>query len=311
MAWTKINFGDIFQVEFKALFILCLVTSTAYGGRILFINPNSQRSNTYLPIIRELLNRGHDVTAITSDGLYLDYENYNEIIVGGGSDNHDKLFFTSSNECHASKRSLSCVVYYLLDLLNIWSHGREVARAALNSSALQKFIDGNSEQFDVVISDFFTTEALYGFAYVKDAPLVLITSNDASFPIYEAAGVYSIWSNIDLLHGPYDRDLYFVDRFTNRLISFLLTRIRNWVHIRKSNQIAKEYFKGYQSFPSIGRIEKNAALILFNNFDLMNSRKVYLPGVLDIGGIDVFPVKPLPSKIQVIYQFPSYQQLIF
>lgn len=264
------------------------------------------------------------MTVIVSNELQIDDEDYNEILVVHDTNielsesfkveiplsNHlttnslpvdsEKSFARTSNSCFNQGNSLVCFFSYIRDLLNVWEYGRNLCASTLNSTSVAELINNNSEQFDLVISDFYAQEVMNMFAHINNAPLVLVSAFDEKFPIYRAMGAYSIWSSIPQLHGPYDRDENFIERLTNRVFTYILTRFRRFFHLHYCNKIVKKYFENFASAPSVRDIERKASLILFNSFDVFGEIVHRQPGVIDIGGIHVFPPKSLTQNIKVI-----------
>lgn len=176
----------------------CAVAFTALGppsvecGKILFLVPFPAPSH-WLWIehfVKELLSRGHEVTAITNFPAKEAHRNYTEILIDPPYDipYYCKL---AAYEIHHTPQTLTKRVTSLLsvpvsdiydskynsDLNNLflyWRVGISTTQYALENENVQQFIEQDDTDFDVIISEQFYQEAFLMFAHKYRAPIVTL-----------------------------------------------------------------------------------------------------------------------------------------
>lgn len=151
------------------LSVAFLLVGATSGYKILLLTPLNGKSHWLFMqhVIRALLERHHEVTAITAiawDGVKPD--NYTEILIDPPID--VEKIFPQSQVFEAESGSI------LSSLLLLPMIGKATADYALNCSNVQKFLHDDSLSFDLVINEEFYMESFSMFAHRFKAPLLAI-----------------------------------------------------------------------------------------------------------------------------------------
>jgi glucuronosyltransferase len=97
----------------------------------------------------------------------------------------------------------------------------------------------------------------------------------------------------------FNDDMTFLERTYNLMFSMADALIRKFHYLPAMNQMAKKYFSSFGSaLPSVEELEKSISLILVNSHFSMIQPRPLMPGIINIGGAHIKPLKPLPDEIQ-------------
>lgn len=139
--------------------------------------------------IQELLERGHQITAIANFPAKSPHANYTEILIDPPYD------IPHYCECFTSTIFWTTITYAFLipvpisDIFNskyssdwsnlvlYWKAGLATTQYALENTNVQQFIEQDDTDFDLVISEQFFQEAFLMFAHKYRAPIVTIGSS--------------------------------------------------------------------------------------------------------------------------------------
>jgi glucuronosyltransferase len=97
----------------------------------------------------------------------------------------------------------------------------------------------------------------------------------------------------------YDDEMTFMERAHNLAFSMFDALMRKFYYLPEMNKQARKYFGNLQSpLPSVEELEKSVAVILVNSHFAMIKPRPMMPGMVNIAGSHIKPVKPLPTDIQ-------------
>lgn len=172
-----------------SILILLLLNFLAFqtdGYRILFLAPFPVGSHWMWlnHFVKELLHRGHHVTALTNFPTKDPHQNYTEMIIDPPFHllSVCKLYFILERfaiECNfAAPREwkLEGRYYsYIQNMFLLFRIGVPTTMHAFESSAGQKLLHDPDLRFDLVISEQFQQESMLFFGHKFNAPLVTIS----------------------------------------------------------------------------------------------------------------------------------------
>lgn len=98
----------------------------------------------------------------------------------------------------------------------------------------------------------------------------------------------------------YSDDMTFFQRCHNLLFSMYDVAMRKFYYLPKMDKMAREHFSSLpQPLPSIADLEKSSVSVVLVNshFGLFHPRP-NMPGLVNVAGSHIKPIKPLPSDIQ-------------
>lgn len=97
----------------------------------------------------------------------------------------------------------------------------------------------------------------------------------------------------------YDDDMTFFQRFYNLIFSTFDMILRRFYYLPAMEKMAQEHFSNLdRPFPSIAELEKSISLILVNSHFAMTKPRPLMPGMVNIAGAHIKPLKPLPEDIR-------------
>lgn len=97
----------------------------------------------------------------------------------------------------------------------------------------------------------------------------------------------------------YDDDMTFFQRCYNLMFSMLDAAVRRFYYMPAMEKMAREHFSSLEGpLPSIAELEKSISVILVNSHFAITKPRPLMPGMVNIAGAHIKPVKPLPTDIQ-------------
>uniref|UniRef100_A0A336LLS6 UDP-glucuronosyltransferase n=1 Tax=Culicoides sonorensis TaxID=179676 RepID=A0A336LLS6_CULSO len=283
--------------------ILCFLDSNTDAYKILVLFPFIAKSHWLLfeYLIEELLEHGHEVTAITSfkpdRGLTLNgHENYTEVLIEPPFDRKKMVSLTSFYE----RKDHS----HIESLLNIYNIGLATAKYGLESKNVQKMIKGHDASFDIIVTEQFMQESWLMFAYKYKVPVVALNTfgySDAYDRIY---GYYTPWSIVPHHLLPYTDEMNFIERYHNALLCLTDWILRSFYHYPEQQKLIDRYFiphikqNSTEILPDIYELERKVALIMINSHVALDHPRPSMPNIINVGGIHLRPTKPLPRDLR-------------
>uniref|UniRef100_A0A182PLS9 UDP-glycosyltransferases domain-containing protein n=1 Tax=Anopheles epiroticus TaxID=199890 RepID=A0A182PLS9_9DIPT len=267
----------------------------AEGGKILFLVPFPAPSH-WLWIehfVKELLSRGHEVTAITNFPAKEPHRNYTEVLIDPP---YDIPYYFPVSDIYDSK--------YNSDLNNLflyWRVGLSTTQYALENENVQQFIEQDDTDFDVIVSEQFYQEAFLMFAHKYRAPIVTLCTLGHANHIDQAMGLVTPWSFVPHPVLLLSDDMTFSQRCYNFLISLADLVIRQIYYIPQQNRLAQTHFariEGPELMPSIRDLEKSISVILVNSHLSTSPPRPTIPGLVNVAGAHIKPAKELPDDIR-------------
>lgn len=129
---------------------------------------------------------------------------------------------------------MNTYVIYAMGLLNS-EHG-------LNSSNVQQFINDDSQQFDVVISEQFYQETWLVFGYKFNAPLITINTFGCTDFMDYAQGLVTPLAYVPHTFLDFDDRMSFWERSYNVFLHLVDKMIRLFYYMPQNNRLAEKYF---------------------------------------------------------------------
>ncbi|KAJ3631053.1 hypothetical protein MTP99_012208 [Tenebrio molitor] len=274
-----------------ALVLVLLVINGVQSAKILGVFPMSARSHYILgsSLMRELAERGHDVTVVSPFGE----ENppkkgsYRDVILTGFVEEHDRKV-KELNIFKKEKMNFLLLAPLMAKIMT------DMTEQTLNHTNVQKLINSN-EQFDVVIVEEFMNHAHKAFASHFKGNLVVLSTLGANSWINDLVGNPTPLSYIpDVVLG-YSSNMTFMQRLWNALTYFYRQMINQIYVLPRHNQLIKDYFP---NGPDIQDVLYNASIMLINSHQSTNQPVPYVPSMVDIGGFHIKPPKKLPQDLQ-------------
>ena len=166
-----------------------------------------------------------------------------------------------------------------------------------------------SQKFDVVITEIFGADCDAVFSYLLQAPLISVIAS-ANLPwASERVGNPENPAYDTHVLISYTEQLTFAQRLINfafHLYTSFTMRYYNAV----TTALNRDHFGSH--VPSVEKVLQNTSLIFVNSHFTVDTPRAFVPNTVEIGGIHLPPVKPLPKVNTHSYSVPlncAYKKL--
>ncbi|XP_050079134.1 UDP-glucosyltransferase 2-like [Anopheles maculipalpis] len=281
------------MIEMWKIFPLLIVLASGHGYRILglFPHPGLSHFKVFHPIMRGLANEGHHVTVVS----YFPDDNpvpgYHDLRFEG----QEILTNTFSLEDFKGRTFID----NFREFYELAAWGVSSCMAALNSSAIEEILEIHRKApFDVVVMEYFATDCMAGITWMLQAPLVGLSSCALMPWHYDRIGLPDTPSYIPSEFSTFSEEMSFLERAENWLVTRLVKILYRAVQI-SDNRLLQAKFPN-ADIPDVNEIVTNTSLILVNQHYTLSGARPLVPSVIEIGGVHIKNIKPLPTELQQI-----------
>ncbi|XP_046386467.1 UDP-glucosyltransferase 2-like [Ischnura elegans] len=272
--------------------ILLLVSCGSYAARILAIVPIVSRShhiwNSALTVA--LARRGHQITAISPDPPMENHPNLKHIIIEGAYERVQEVFHLEEWVEESDIEALKA----------FWKWGLVTCKLEIQTKGAKELLRMPPDSFDLIITEVHVNECFYlyldHFGGGTRIPVVGISAFGIAPWIDLASGSRTMPSVFAFPTLPYLSKMNFWERMKNTFITGLEWIGMMYYYLPQQQRIAEEAYG--KPLPPLQEFASNISLFLMNNHYALNGPQQQLPGVVDVGGMQCSPPKPLPKDIQ-------------
>ncbi|XP_059478485.1 UDP-glycosyltransferase UGT5-like [Neocloeon triangulifer] len=261
------------------------------GARILAVFPFISKSHMIVlnALTKELSSRGHEMVVVSAFPQEKKRPNYTDIdIMPDLKEIMEET--TGKNLFYAGKMPIYKQSFVM------WGKGLGATEAVVKGSRFKQLLK-DERGFDLVITEVFMNEAIYGLAYHFQAPLVLVCPFGGFHWHNYASG-----NPVPLSYYP-NPLLEYTHKmtFTQRLSNFLFTKTWDLGHyfyyLPRQEALSKKVF-GLDT-PSVQELEASASVVLVNQHFTLNYPRPLMPNIIEVGGMHVSrEVKPLAKEFK-------------
>ncbi|KAH8402386.1 hypothetical protein KR009_011806, partial [Drosophila setifemur] len=266
------------------------------GAKILVLFPHASEGHFAVmrTLVSELASREHNVVVYTGHGLGESLENVNETVT------KEYPFWSELQKQAAPKGNLA-------DLGRIPIENLRQSLARVGARAMDHFLAQEPIQklfklsyiefdFDVILVDYFYTEALLGLGLLHQRPVVGIVSTDFGdyMEAVQEALVPSACSPMGLEHD--GNQLGFSEKLGN--IRSCIARREHFVrdHYEAQEQLVNKYFKMQYTIPELQA--NQLSLLLLNSHVPLMTPRVSIQQIVPAGGLHIRGPKELPWNLK-------------
>ncbi|XP_055597965.1 UDP-glucosyltransferase 2-like [Uranotaenia lowii] len=264
------------------------------GSRILglFPHPGLSHFKVFQPIMRGLAEAGHEVTVISyfpnAQKSVPPLPNYRDYAFEGP----DVLTDSFSIE----EQNTRDFVSNFIEFYELADWGFSSCEAALGSPALDEVLKlHRSKPFELIVTEFFSTDCMLGLAHVMNVPFVGLSSCALMPWHYDRIGLPDSPAYIPSEFSRFSERMGFWERAENWIVTRAVKLLYHVVQWNDDRLLAKK-FPGL-AIPSVRDIAKNASLVLVNQHYTLSGARPLVPVVVEVGGVHIEPVKPLPDDL--------------
>ncbi|XP_068081662.1 UDP-glycosyltransferase UGT5-like isoform X2 [Anabrus simplex] len=180
----------------------------------------------------------------------------------------------------------------------LWMMGIKFTAFTLEEPQVQELIQSKDQQFDLVITEAFFNEALFGFAHVFKAPLIVLCPFGGTHWMDFMVGNPSPFSYVPDLFLSYSDHMTFIERLHNTVLGVYALLGRALFYIPQQNAIMRKYFNRLESLPNLWELQYKTALFLANSHVSVSYPRPLVPNFIQVGGMHIKSPKKLPQDLQ-------------
>ncbi|XP_055627180.1 UDP-glycosyltransferase UGT5-like [Toxorhynchites rutilus septentrionalis] len=293
---------------FAVLLLSCLAWQHSHASRILgvFVFPGRSHWMMIDAIINELLDRGHQVTAIGNYALSRQHENYTDIRIAPIYDfwkksvKVDSLYDLTDISIHSM----------LVDFL--YSLGLETAEYGYTRENVKDFLVNDKSNFDLILAEQFYQESYLMLAHKYKAPIVTVGTFGFAQYMGPIMGMMNMWSHVPHEFLPYTDRMTLRQRMYNSMVSFYEQLLRSVYYMPKQEAMAQKNFAHLEGpLPRVAELERQVSVILLNSYAPLTTTRAKVPGLVQVGGLHIKEPKSLPADIQKFLDGAEHGAIFF
>lgn len=284
------------DIGYLVIVSFLITNQISNGYKILGIFPHGGKShfNMFVPILRELARRGHEVTVISHFPEKQPLPNYTDISLVGAGD----------IDLNTTPVSMIEEIGYFRDIkehMLVLESGKNNCEG-LNFPQIQSFIKSN-KKFDIIIQEYFNSDCFLALNYIFKAPSIAITSSQILPWNTDRFGIPVNPSYIPVNLLTFSDHMTFFERVINTVGYFVHTYILPGMYSSIGESAVRKYIS--DDLPPLESIAKNTSLFLTNAHFSINKPRPLPPNVIEIAGAHLGKPKPLPT-VSLSYSNISY-----
>ena len=243
----------------------------------------------FVPLVKELAQRGHQLTVITNyvNNELQNRENVRDIVIV-------QLAFQMWNvfDSITSPDSLTKSLNYLHVTANgMMKATVRTANETFNDPRIKDLID--NLQFDLVMISEANPFVGYAMAWHFKAPFIMLSPNVLFPGRASSLGDSEQYSYAPFLFTRFSDKMTLIQRMTNMLASKAFDYVHNRMHEPTIRSIIQN--KVIPDCPPLYDVEKNISLVFTNTHPSFTYPRTLPPQVIEVGGIHCRPANPLPT----------------
>ncbi|XP_043950356.1 UDP-glycosyltransferase UGT5 [Drosophila biarmipes] len=256
----------------------------------LFQHPGKSHFDFFRPMFLALAERGHNISMYSYFPLERPVANYTDFVFQGMpllTDIVDLKNFES--EWKPLGLPFKVPTFFML---NDW--GLRSCRVALNSPLIAHLLE-SPVRYDVIILEHFSNDCMAAVAHLLKAPVIALSSCAIMPWHYKRMGSPFINPIMPMNFLPYTDEMSLIDRLNNFFHFHTVNTLYNVITQPATDALISERFG--PGLPPINEIVKNTSLMLINQYYALTGPRPYAPNVIELGGLQVGPLKPLPQHL--------------
>ena len=274
--------------------LLCHLALLAESSRILIVVPHGTKSqqNMFVPLVKELAQRGHQLTVITNyvSNDLKNRDNVRDIVL-------EQLAFSMWNVFDSITSTESYItksIHYLqVTASGMMKTAPRTARETFSDPRIKELID--NDQFDLVMISEANPFVGYPLAWHFKAPIIMLSPNVLFPGRATSLGDGEHHSYAPFFFTRFSDRMTFIQRMTNMLAATAF----DWVHTRMHEPAIRSLVQsqGIPDCPPLYDMEDDIALVFTNTHPSFTYPRALPPQVIELGGIHCRPAKPLPQVV--------------
>ena len=277
-----------------AFIVLAIAVPLSNGARILVVAPQGTKShqNTFVPLCKELVRRGHHITIIT---------NYvSEDLAQMGNVRQiwikklvvDMSIFPNVFETMKDRITQLRMIYKVIQMM--LSFPKLIGESTYGDPRVQDIMA--NESFDLVMTNEASGPTCYPFGWYFKAPVIAISPNVLFPGRAEILGNDEHYSYVPFVLSSFTDKMTLYQRTMNLLMFKLFKFVSRDLQVGVAESLFKQMVN--PNAPPFLEMEKNFSLLFTNTHLSFNYPRTLPPQVIEIGGLHCRPANPLPDDLE-------------
>jgi glucuronosyltransferase len=274
----------------KVAVVLLLALALTDAARILGVFPHSGKTHyiVFEALLRELAARGHELVVMSHFPQRRPPPNWKDINLEGTQVNLAGLI--KLEEGQGSNRFTTS----FFDFWFITQFGNASCEDILGHPDVRDLVEKDTRGFDLIINEAFNTHCFLGLVHrFRPAPYIALTSHAPFSWDYTRLGSpvhTAIMPNTFLWCSD---EMTFPERLYNTVYSLATRAYMELVWNPSAQRVVERHLGA--GIPPLQQLADNASLMLINTHPALNRAKPISPAVIEIGGIHIPDLRPLPK----------------
>ncbi|SPP79042.1 UDP-glucuronosyltransferase 1-3 [Drosophila guanche] len=278
--------------------VVLLLPASSEAAEILglFAHPGKSHFEFFRPIFRELAGRGHNISMYSYFPLEQPLANYTDYVFKGSpllTDVIDLMKFKTT------ERTLLGLPYKIPTYFMLHSWGMRFCQSALNSPLIADLLS-SPLRYDLIILEHFANDCMTAVAHLLNAPVVALSTCAIMPWHYQRMGTPHINAIMPMNFLTYSDEMGLIDRLNNFIHFHTVNTLYEWITQPATDALISQRF-GF-GLPSVNEIVKNTSLMLINQHYALTGISPYAPNVVEVGGLQIGPQKPLPEHLEKLME---------
>lgn len=278
------------MTELKIICIAILMTSVftpSESANILgiFYYPSYSHQIVYQSLVKDLSERGHQLTILTADKMNSNHPNITEIYMD--SSYEENINFVECRDFGGLK------LFYLLLSAQVKRTERQ-----LSQKEVQDLIHNHTNyKFDVIILEYLFASPMLAFAELYDVPIIGFTAIGAGIPVHEMLGNTANPVIHPELIFPYQHGrLKFIERFNSFIYYFGTKFFLQPIFEQIGLYQVRKYFKNFSK--TLEEYEDRVDMMFINTNPMLDYVRPITPNTIQLGSMHVNPAKPVTGELK-------------
>ena len=276
--------ANIFVISAVVLgLILISLVQPGKSAKILSVVFFSSKSHkiTYDLLLRELANRGHEVTVLSPVPSKSNRTNPREILTL----DIDAFMATGPDMYDLKMKGETMNPFTMIDTFS------DLCRKSYALPQVQELL---KEKFDLVLHEPFMNECMAGYLYKLNTSLILLSPFTVSSDLIRLLGGPAPPSFVPNLFSSFESKMNFYERLLNFITEIIFTGTQRYYFIPKMEALYREQLND-STIPGHQEILQNASFILSNSHFSLGGARAFMPDIVEVGGMHLRQPKALPK----------------
>lgn len=248
----------------------------AYKILGLFPYPGKSHFDVFQQLLIALAEKGHDVTVLSHYPLQQKMERYRDISLSNATQTNLLQLEMDMFQGHRTD------MYFIVFLLAHFA--QDTCKKGLAAQPVQELIR-SEEKFDLIITEYFNTDCFLGLVHKLNVPFISMSSCTMMAWLNRRFANPENPAYIPNNFMDYSDELSFFERVENTLMYLFTNAVFHFLMDVPANAEAKKYFG--DDLPPLSEIAANTSLMLVNSHFSLNLPRPLVPGVIEVGGLNV------------------------